>query len=89
MAEGRSLQQSINFVGDLIKQRFDAWVLEKRNVPSWSSKIDPDVTTYLTSMEQWIIGYFHWSFATDRYFGTAAEEVKKTGVVMLLPQKAK
>jgi hypothetical protein len=89
MAEGRSLQQSINFVGDLIKKRIDIYLAEKDKISSWNSKIDQDVATYFTSIEQWIIGFMHWSFTTERYFCTANKQVKKTRVVTALPRKEK
>ncbi|CAF1145184.1 unnamed protein product [Adineta steineri] len=87
MGEGRSLQESIDFVGDRVKERFNAYVSEKEKIPSWGSKIDQDVATYLAAVEQWAIGFIHWSFATERYFGKSHEEVKKTRVVTLLPRK--
>jgi hypothetical protein len=38
MTEDRSLEQSIDFVGDLIKERFDAYIAEKDKIPFWDSK---------------------------------------------------
>ena len=89
MAEGRSLQESINFVADFVKERYHAYAVEKEKIPSWGSKVDQDAATYVTSMEQWVIGFLRWSFSTERYFGTNGEDIMKTGVVTLLSKKTK
>lgn len=89
MAQGRSLRESMSFIEDLIEGRWNMYAAEKKALQPWGSTIDQDVATYLLSMEQWVIGYLHWSLSTERYFGTAVEEVKKTRVVTVLPRKGK
>jgi hypothetical protein len=82
-AEGISLQQAANTVGDhfakLMKDLEDA----KKRLPSWGVPVDADVARYVRALEDWIIGNLEWSFKTVRYFGSAHEEVKKTRVVAL------
>jgi hypothetical protein len=52
MGEGRSFQQNVDFVEDLFKEHFNAYIAEKVKIPSWGSKIDQDVATYFTSIEE-------------------------------------
>jgi hypothetical protein len=87
MAEGRSLQSSIDFVGELVKERCDAYLADKAKLPSWGSKVDQDVNIYLTALEQWVIGLLHWHFQTERYFNATTKEVAETRLVVLLSPK--
>ena len=38
-------------------------------------------------MENWVIGNLNWSFETQRYFGHARHEIKRTRVVHLTPRR--
>jgi hypothetical protein len=52
------------------------------------TEIDPTVNKYIDAFEIWVVGYLDWSSASKRYFGQASEDVKKTRIVELCPQKS-
>ncbi|KAF8077664.1 terpenoid synthase [Lyophyllum atratum] len=82
---GHSLQSAVDYVGDLCAQTIDAFVENRRKLPSWGPEVDDMVDRYVTGLQDWIVGSLHWSFQTHRYFGTNGAEVKKTRFVKLLP----
>lgn len=81
------LQGAIDFAGQLVKERIDLFVATKATLPSWGDKIDADLQTYLRVCEDWMVGGFHWSLGSTRYFGERAEEVRDTLRVELLPKQ--
>src|SRR5579872_2644762 len=85
---GMTLQQAMDFVGDLCKQCLDRFTKDRTRLPSWGPEIDGQVQTYVQGLEDWIIGSLHWSFDSERYFGKKGLEIKKTKVVELAPVKA-
>ncbi|THU82031.1 terpenoid synthase [Dendrothele bispora CBS 962.96] len=85
--QGMSLQQAVDFVGDLCKQSIDRFEAARSCLPSWSSEVDRNVQIYVEGMQDWIVGSLHWSFDTERYFGKMGQEVKEKRIVALLPKK--
>ncbi|KAI0647578.1 terpenoid synthase [Trametes meyenii] len=84
---GLDLQSAVDFVGDLCKQTIDAFIENRRNVPSFGAALDRDVALYVQGLQDWIAGSLHWSFMTERYFGKEGAQIKKHRVVRLLPRK--
>ncbi|THH13873.1 hypothetical protein EW146_g6385 [Bondarzewia mesenterica] len=84
---GYSIQEAINFVGDLCKDTIDSFNSVRRSLPSWGPEIDRQVEQYVDGLQNWIIGSLHWSFETKRYFGDRGQDVKKNLAVKLLPKK--
>lgn len=82
---GLPMQEAIDFVGSLCMQTFERFVADKRRLPSWGTRIDKDVSVYVQGLEDWIAGNLHWTFETERYFGTTGLDVKAKRVVDLLP----
>ncbi|KAI8980145.1 terpenoid synthase [Trametes punicea] len=82
---GLSLQDAVNFVGDLCRASIDRFEQDRRLVPSWGPKIDRDVAVYVEGLQNWIVGSLHWSFESTRYFGQEGASIKKHRVVKLLP----
>jgi hypothetical protein len=79
---GMSLQESINFVGDMIKHSMAEFQVEKALIPRWGDfAIDDQVDAYVRGIEYWARGCFEWSFHTPRYFGAELEEIKRTRIV--------
>lgn len=83
-----TLQGAVDFVGDMIKRRIELYGNLKHNIPSWDAETDAQVTKYVAGMDDWIIGIIEWCFATERYFGTENDMVRKTLKVNLLPKKS-
>ncbi|KIM48679.1 hypothetical protein M413DRAFT_83524 [Hebeloma cylindrosporum] len=80
-----SLQGAVDYVGELCKQTIDTFSTNKAELPSWGPEIDEMVARYVQGLQDWIVGSLHWSFQTQRYFGTEGLEVKKHRLVKLLP----
>ncbi|KAF8912142.1 isoprenoid synthase domain-containing protein [Gymnopilus junonius] len=83
--QGISLQEAVDYVGDLCAQTINAFVENKSKLPSWGAEINDMVSKYVQGLEAWIVGSLHWSFQTHRYFGEHGLEVKRTRIVKLLP----
>ncbi|KIJ15937.1 hypothetical protein PAXINDRAFT_180528 [Paxillus involutus ATCC 200175] len=86
--QGLDLQTAVDFVGEMCRQSIDRFIEDRKNLPSWGSKIDKDVAIYVEGLADWIVGSLHWSFDTERYFGKQGKQVKKTRVVTLLPKRS-
>ena len=86
--QGLDLQDAVNVVGDLCKCAIDRFIRDRAILPSWGPTIDADVRVYVDGLADWIVGSLHWSFETERYFGTAVngKRVKATRVVALRPK---
>lgn len=85
--KGLDLQGAADYVGVHFKGLIDAFLEAKRTLPSWDPKIDDQVAQYAMAMETWVIGNLNWSFETQRYFGHARHEIKRTRVVHLYPRR--
>ncbi|KAL4066991.1 isoprenoid synthase domain-containing protein [Scleroderma yunnanense] len=83
------VQSAFNFVGDLCKRSMDRFIECREQLPSWGPKIDRDVAIYVEGLADWMVGSLHWSFDTERYFGTRGREIKKSGVITLLPSRVR
>jgi hypothetical protein len=77
-----NIQESIHFVGNLLKRTIDEFHADKARLPRWGApEIDDRVDAYVRGMEYWVVGSFEWSFSSERYFGTEFEEVRRTRTV--------
>lgn len=85
--DGLSLQGAIDRIGELFKRTIDNFVEQKKRLPSWGLEIDKAVDIYVEGLQHWITGVLSWSFMTERYFGKSVVDVKRTGVVKLLPKR--
>ncbi|KAJ7193852.1 terpenoid synthase [Mycena pura] len=83
-----TLQNAIDYVGELCRLTIDAFQRDRKSLPSWGPEIDDMVRRYVQGLEAWIVGSLHWSFMTERYFGKFGAEVKKNRFVALLPLRA-
>ena len=81
------LQGAADYVGVHFKGLIDTFHEAKRSLPSWGPKVDHEVSRYTMSMETWVIGNLNWSFETQRYFGQARHEIKRTKIVYLAPRR--
>ena len=82
---GMTLQESVDFVGDLCKESIDRFNEDRARLPSWGPEIDAQVQVYVEGLADWIVGSLHWSFDSERYFGRKGGQIKNTLVVELAP----
>ncbi|KAI9000521.1 terpenoid synthase [Trametes punicea] len=85
--KGLDLQGAADHVGVHFKGLIDTFLNAKKSLPSWGDKIDREVAQYAMAMENWVIGNLNWSFETQRYFGHARHDIKRTRVVYLYPRR--
>ncbi|KAI0649321.1 terpenoid synthase [Trametes meyenii] len=81
------LQGAADYVGVHFKGLIDTFHAAKSTLPSWGPKIDDEVAQYAMAMQTWVIGNLNWSFETQRYFGHARHEIRRTRVVYLTPRR--
>lgn len=53
---GLTLQEAVNFVGDMCKASFDRFEHDRHHVPSWGDEIDHDVAMYIDGLQNWMVG---------------------------------
>jgi len=82
---GMTLQEAVDFVGDLCKKSIDRFAENRARLPSWGPEIDKKVQVYVQGLAYWIVGSLHWSFDSERYFGKKGLQVKKSRTVDLEP----
>ncbi|PCH37689.1 terpenoid synthase [Wolfiporia cocos MD-104 SS10] len=85
--QGLSLQEAVDYVGQLCKETIDGFIENQKRIPSWGPEVDREVVLYVQGLQDWIVGSLHWSFMTERYFGKSGAEVKRHRIVKLLPRR--
>lgn len=84
-----TLQEAVDYVGDLCKAQLERFEYERKVLPSWGTEVDRDVALYVLGLQDWIVGALHWSFDTARYFGDEGSAVMESRIVTLLPRHSK
>lgn len=79
-----TLQGAFDYVGQEFQRLIDSFLTSELNVPSWGTGIDTTVGLYISAMRFWVVGNLHWSFESQRYFGSKGAEIQKTLSVSLL-----
>lgn len=54
--QGLTLQEAVDYVGDLCAQTIDAFIQNKNDLPSWTPEIDDMVEKYVKGLQDWIVG---------------------------------
>src|SRR5690349_12775678 len=80
------LQQAIDKAGEIFREKTETFNTLYKKVPRWVGPIDLDVQKVVDGFAQHVSGVLHWSYESQRYFGTRGLEIKKTRVVELLPE---
>ncbi|PAV15125.1 terpenoid synthase [Pyrrhoderma noxium] len=82
---GLSLQDAVDYVGDLCQESTHRFIAAKKRVPSFDDggPIDKQVAIYIKGLEDWIVGSLHWSFESSRYFGKDGKGIKNSRVIKL------
>ena len=88
-ARGFNLQEASDYAGTLFGDLVNRFIAERAKLPSWGPDLDRDINRYVDAIGHWVVGNLCWSFETSRYFGSALEDVKRTGVVKLRPRQVK
>lgn len=86
---GMTLQEAVDFVGDLCKKSIDRFTQDRASLPSWGHEIDVQVQVYVQGLADWIVGSLRWSFDSERYFKKKGLQIKESRVVELTPVRVK
>ena len=82
-----NVQDAINMAGNLSCEKMGRFYMLYQQVPRWVGPVDLEVQRLLDGMAQCVSGVMHWSYESQRYFGTRGLEVKRTRVLHLLPKQ--
>ncbi|KAJ3169371.1 hypothetical protein HDU87_000646 [Geranomyces variabilis] len=83
-----SLQEGVDFVGELIRERIACFEADKARLPSFGSEeVDADVRTYVQGLEHWVSGVIAWSFQSKRYFGDEHLTIREKRIVTLMAKE--
>jgi hypothetical protein len=80
------VQQAIDKAGELSHEKMEKFCALYQHLPRWVGPVDLDVQKLVDGMAQCVSGVLHWSYESQRYFGTRGLEVKRTRMVHLLPR---
>jgi len=84
------VQSAVDFVWTMCQESFDCFMDLKHNkLPSWGSKVDEHIRTYVEGLADWMVGGLYWSFESERYLGKEGKKIEETLVVHLLPRGSK
>lgn len=75
-------QAAVNQTNRLIQQKVKTFSENTQSIPSFP-RYDDDIRLYVQGLRDWIVGYAHWIYETERYFGDRGEEVKSFGWIFL------
>lgn len=87
VSRGLDLQGAVDHIGQMCRRAVDAFCEHRARVPSWGPAIDGDVARYVRGLEDWIAGSLHWTFLSERYFGTQGVDIKETLQVTLASRR--
>ncbi|KAG6810286.1 hypothetical protein H0H92_012584 [Tricholoma furcatifolium] len=57
-SQNLSLQEAVDFVGDLCEQTIIGFIEDRKRIPPWSPDIDLMVERYVEGLQNWIVGPF-------------------------------
>ena len=83
-----TLQSAIDVAESMFKEAVAGYIVAEEKLPSWTPEIDEDVQRYVQGLRECMIGFIHWLYETDRYFGDKKGDVRVFGWVFLLPREA-
>lgn len=84
--QGFGPQEAYDQLGDMLEkiyQRFDNAIKE---LPIWGESVDTEVGRYVDGIKNCVKANLHWSFRTDRYFGSKKDEVQRQGKLEVLKE---
>lgn len=80
------LQPALDKAGELSTARIEQFNTLYRNLPCWFGPVDLEVQKLVHGMAMCVSGVMHWSYESQRYFGSRGLEVKHSRWLHLLPK---
>lgn len=82
-----TVQEAMDYVGELHKKIADKFVEDYENLPQFPEPLNNLVKEYCWGMGQWVTTNTTWSFSGERYFGKDGPAIMVHRKVKLLPKK--
>jgi hypothetical protein len=79
-----SAQEAFDHLGKLLEARLERFDGLCGSLPHWDSPTDEAVDAYVEGVLNAVQANLYWSLRSDRFFGAATEEVKKTRRVRVM-----
>jgi len=73
-----SAQKAFDHLGNLLEARLERFEELAQSLPHWDNPTAAAVDEYVEGVRNSVRANLYWSLRTDRYFGVATEEVKRT-----------
>jgi hypothetical protein len=73
-----SAQEAFDHLGSLLQARLERFEELADSLPHWDKPTAAAVDEYVEGVRNSVRANLYWSLRTDRYFGAATEEVKRT-----------
>jgi len=83
MAQGRSTQEAVDTIGDMINECYRRWYIALAELPVYGENIDRQVLKFVDCCKNVALGNLYWSFKTGRYVGSEGESVHETRLLSL------
>jgi hypothetical protein len=81
-----SAQEAFDHLGSLLQARLERFEELADSLPHWDGPTAAAVDEYVEGVRNSVRANLYWSLRTDRYFGAATEEVKRTRKVDVMVQ---
>jgi hypothetical protein len=79
-----SAQEAFDHLGHLLEARLERFDEISGALPHWDVPAAAAVDAYVEGIRNAVQANLYWSLRTDRFFGAATEEVKKTRKVKVM-----
>jgi len=86
--QGMSAQEAFDHLGGMLEVREAKFENATATLPSWGVEVDAEVARYVQGLRDCVTANLHFSFRSERYFGTKNHEVKRSGKVSVLIKPA-
>lgn len=80
------VQEAIDKAGELSNKKIERFYTLSQQIPRWVGPVDLDVQKLVDGMAKCVSGVMHWSYESQRYFGTRGLDIKRTRILQLLPK---
>lgn len=80
------VQDAIDKAGELSREKMEKFNALYSLLPRWVGPVDLDVQRLVDGMAQCVSGVLHWSYESQRYFGSRGMVVKRTRTLRMLPK---
>ena len=82
--QGFGPQEAYDQLGSMLESIYNRFDMAVKELPCWGEHVDVEVERYVEGIKNCVKANLHWSFRTDRYFGSRKDDVKEQGRLEVL-----